>query len=182
MLTEMRAAVPAAASIDTLVNTHANGDHCYGNQLVGGAAHRRLGGDVDGDARAAAGGDDAAGSAAPSMGRWAILPAGVRRFEFEGVELALPEEPSAANSTQGRRTRRCACSRSAPRTRAATRSCWCRRRVLFTGDICLQRRPPIAWAGPISNWAAACDRILAMDVDVIVPGMGRSRTSTPCAT
>ena len=37
MLRAMRRAVPAAASIETLVNTHANGDHCYGNQLVGGA-------------------------------------------------------------------------------------------------------------------------------------------------
>src|SRR6266576_5965870 len=37
MLRAMRDAVPAAASIDTLVNTHANGDHCYGNQLLGGA-------------------------------------------------------------------------------------------------------------------------------------------------
>src|SRR4029077_6834289 len=37
MLAEMRAAVPAAARIDTLVNTHANGDHTFGNQLVKGA-------------------------------------------------------------------------------------------------------------------------------------------------
>jgi glyoxylase-like metal-dependent hydrolase (beta-lactamase superfamily II) len=37
MLAAMRRAVPAAARIDTLVNTHANGDHCYGNQLVGDA-------------------------------------------------------------------------------------------------------------------------------------------------
>src|SRR5439155_4298438 len=37
MLGAMRRAVPAAARIDTLINTHANGDHCYGNQLVGGA-------------------------------------------------------------------------------------------------------------------------------------------------
>src|SRR6202051_4382715 len=34
MLRAMRDAVPAAARIDTLVNTHANGDHCYGNQLI----------------------------------------------------------------------------------------------------------------------------------------------------
>jgi glyoxylase-like metal-dependent hydrolase (beta-lactamase superfamily II) len=33
----MRDAVPAAKSIDTLINTHANGDHTYGNQLVKGA-------------------------------------------------------------------------------------------------------------------------------------------------
>src|ERR1700735_1219412 len=37
MLQAMRRAVPAAARIDTLLNTHANGDHCYGNQLVSGA-------------------------------------------------------------------------------------------------------------------------------------------------
>src|SRR5882757_4274428 len=37
MLRAMRRAVPAAERIDTLVNTHANGDHCYGNQLVAGA-------------------------------------------------------------------------------------------------------------------------------------------------
>ena len=35
MLGVMRDAVPAARSIDVLVNTHANGDHCYGNELAG---------------------------------------------------------------------------------------------------------------------------------------------------
>src|SRR5437899_10157562 len=34
MLDTMRKSVPAAADIDMVVNTHANGDHCYGNQLV----------------------------------------------------------------------------------------------------------------------------------------------------
>src|ERR1700704_4423147 len=37
MLAEMRRAVPAAERIETLVNTHANGDHTFGNQLVEGA-------------------------------------------------------------------------------------------------------------------------------------------------
>ena len=37
MLDTMRDAVPAAKSIKTLVNTHANGDHTFGNQLVNGA-------------------------------------------------------------------------------------------------------------------------------------------------
>src|SRR5690554_6926822 len=34
MLDAMRRAVPAAARIGTLVNTHSNGDHCNGNELV----------------------------------------------------------------------------------------------------------------------------------------------------
>ena len=37
MLGTMRDAVPAAKSIGTLVNTHSNGDHTFGNQLLGGA-------------------------------------------------------------------------------------------------------------------------------------------------
>ena len=37
MLDAMRDAVPAARSIRTLVNTHSNGDHTFGNQLVRGA-------------------------------------------------------------------------------------------------------------------------------------------------
>ena len=34
MLDTMRDAVPASKTIKTLVNTHANGDHTFGNQLV----------------------------------------------------------------------------------------------------------------------------------------------------
>ena len=34
MLKVMRDAVPQASNIGTLVNTHANGDHTFGNQLV----------------------------------------------------------------------------------------------------------------------------------------------------
>ena len=37
MLDAMADATPAARKIDTLVNTHANGDHCFGNELVEGA-------------------------------------------------------------------------------------------------------------------------------------------------
>ncbi|HVA68200.1 MAG TPA: hypothetical protein VNF45_02725, partial [Candidatus Binataceae bacterium] len=31
---------------------------------------------------------------------------------------------------------------------------------------------PIIWAGPVANWIAACDRMLALDVETIVPGHG----------
>ena len=37
MLDAFRASVPAAKRIGTLVNTHSNGDHTFGNQLVSGA-------------------------------------------------------------------------------------------------------------------------------------------------
>ena len=37
MLDTMRKSIPAANKIGMVVNTHANGDHCYGNQLVADA-------------------------------------------------------------------------------------------------------------------------------------------------
>src|SRR5262249_48520731 len=37
MLETMHRSVPAASHIGMVVNTHANGDHCFGNQLVAGA-------------------------------------------------------------------------------------------------------------------------------------------------
>jgi cyclase len=45
-------------------------------------------------------------------------------------------------------------------------------RVVYTGDILFIDGTPIAWAGPVRNWIKACDRIMAMDVDAIVPGHG----------
>ena len=45
-------------------------------------------------------------------------------------------------------------------------------RIVFTGDILFNEGTPIAWAGPVDNWIKACDLILGMDVDVVVPGHG----------
>ena len=45
-------------------------------------------------------------------------------------------------------------------------------RVVWTGDILFIESHPIMWEGPVENWVAACDRLLALDVDVIVPGHG----------
>jgi cyclase len=44
--------------------------------------------------------------------------------------------------------------------------------AVFTGDILFIEGTPIMWAGPVSNWLAACDRILELDARVIVPGHG----------
>ncbi|MCI0709509.1 MAG: MBL fold metallo-hydrolase [Chloroflexi bacterium] len=45
-------------------------------------------------------------------------------------------------------------------------------KILYSGDILFIESTPVMWAGPISNWIKALDRILEMDVDVIVPGHG----------
>jgi glyoxylase-like metal-dependent hydrolase (beta-lactamase superfamily II) len=45
-------------------------------------------------------------------------------------------------------------------------------RIVFTGDILFIEGTPIVWEGPVANWIRACERIEAMDVDVVVPGHG----------
>lgn len=47
-----------------------------------------------------------------------------------------------------------------------------RDKAVFTGDILFIDGTPLIWAGPVANWIAACETIIAMDVDVIVPGHG----------
>jgi len=44
--------------------------------------------------------------------------------------------------------------------------------TVFTGDILFATTTPVMWAGPVSNWLAAADRILALKPSVIVPGHG----------
>ncbi len=44
--------------------------------------------------------------------------------------------------------------------------------TVYTGDILFIGGTPIVWAGPLSNWIDACDLMLGMDVDTVVPGHG----------
>ncbi len=45
-------------------------------------------------------------------------------------------------------------------------------KTLYSGDIVFIGSTPAMWAGPIENWLTALDRILDMDIDIIVPGHG----------
>jgi cyclase len=174
MLEAMRRAVPASARIDTLVNTHANGDHCYGNQLLAGArivaSERTVAemGELPPSAMAAL------VRQAPAMGELGdFFLQCFGAFDFEGIELVLPGETfsDGLELVVGARTLRLL-EVGPAHTRGDTLVHVPDDRVLFSGDILFSGAHPIAWAGPVSNWIAACERILALDVDVIVPGHG----------
>jgi cyclase len=174
MLQAMRRAVPAAARIDTLVNTHANGDHCYGNQLVDGArilASERTAAEM-GELPPAV--MAALLEQAPAMGQLgAFFQQCFGAFDFKGIELALPDETFAGELELNVGGRALTLIEVGPaHTRGDTLVHAVEDGVLFSGDILFSQAHPIAWAGPVSNWIAACDRILALDVDVIVPGHG----------
>lgn len=174
MLGAMRRAAPAAARIDTLVNTHANGDHCYGNQLVHGArilASERTAAEMPELPPAAMA---ALVEQAPKMGQLgAFFLECFGAFDFSGIELALPEETFSGELDMQVGDREIRLIEVGPaHTRGDTLVHVPAERLLFSGDILFSSAHPIAWAGPVSNWIAACDLILSMDIDVIVPGHG----------
>jgi cyclase len=174
MLRTMRDAMPAAARIDTLVNTHANGDHCYGNQLLGDArivASERTAEEMSELPPAAMA---ALVEQAPKMGELgAFFLDCFGRFDFTGIEPTLPGETFNGELVLHVGERELRLIEVGPaHTRGDTLVHVPGDRVLYSGDILFANAHPIAWAGPVSNWMDACDRILAMDVEVIVPGHG----------
>ena len=174
MLGTMRRAVPAAAQIDTLVNTHANGDHCYGNQLVGDAvivASARTAEEMTELPPAAMAALVAQAPQMGELGEFFLRCFG--EFDFDGIELALPQQTFSGEHEVSVGDRRLVLIEVGPaHTRGDTLVHAPAERVLFTGDILFAGAHPIAWAGPVSNWIAACERILALEPEVIVPGHG----------
>jgi cyclase len=174
MLSAMRAAVPAAAQIDTLVNTHANGDHCYGNQLVGDAvivASQQTAAEMSELPPAAMA---ALVAQAPQLGELgAFFLRCFGAFDFEDIELVLPHETFSGERAMRVGDRELTLLEVGPaHTRGDTLVHAPDDGVLFTGDILFSGAHPIAWAGPVSNWIAACDRIVALAPQTIVPGHG----------
>ena len=174
MLDELRAVSPAAAAIGTLVNTHANGDHCYGNQLVAGA-------DIVASAASAAEMDEvpptalaALMAAAPRLGEaGAFLQEIFGGFTFEGIEVTPPTTTfdGALELKVGDRAVQLL-ELGPAHTRGDVAVHLPDAGVLFTGDLVFHGGHPIVWAGPVQQWIAACDRMLGLGATVVVPGHG----------
>jgi cyclase len=199
MLAEMRRVVSAAAAIETLVNTHANGDHCWGNQLLTGAeiiSSRSAAEEMLELSpalmltllRAASGLARLSPSARRMIGLLGRL--GVPRiaslseaaefvvdcfgsFDFRGIRLTVPTRTFEDRLLLELGDQRIELIQVGPaHTKGDVLVYLPAQRVVFTGDILFIGSHPIIWQGPVQNWIAACDRLLALDVDVVVPGHG----------
>ncbi len=175
MLAAMRGAEPkAAAHIRTLVNTHANGDHYNGNECVEGAeiiASRACAEQMAADppSRLAA-----MQANAGSMGLPGKFFAEVfAPFDFAGVTLTLPTRTFENDLSLYVGDKQINLLNVGPaHTAGDTLVHVPADKILFTGDILFIDGTPIMWEGPIGNWISACDRILEMDVELIIPGHG----------
>jgi glyoxylase-like metal-dependent hydrolase (beta-lactamase superfamily II) len=174
MLSEMRRATAAAELIKTLINTHANGDHCWGNQLVEGAEVITSRSSAEEMAEVPAAMLAQAMQMAPDMGALgAYLLRIFGDFDFDGIGLVAPTRTFDGELTLHVGDKQVQLTEVGPaHTRGDILVHLPQDRVVFTGDILFINGHPIVWAGPVSNWIKACDRIMEMDVDVIVPGHG----------
>ncbi len=175
MLASMRdAAGVAGPDINTIVNTHANGDHTHGNgccpkaEIVASEASAREMTEISAAMLSQI------MSAAPGMGdTGAYLSEIFGQFDFAGVQERLPTRTFSGTLDLQVGDKPVKLIEVGPAHTAGDVLVHLPRdRAVFTGDILFIEGTPIMWAGPVSNWIAACETIMAMDVDVIVPGHG----------
>ena len=175
MLLEMRRAEPKSIqNIVALVNSHSNGDHCNGNNCVDtkeiiSSEETLKEMTLESPEIMATMIKEAPGMGA--LGKFFLECFG--SFDFAGVNRRLP------NKTFKGRTQRKVGDKiielievGPAHTKGDILVYVPSSKVVFTGDILFIEGHPILWAGPVKNWINACEKIIAMEVDFVVPGHG----------
>ena len=160
-----------SAAIDTVVNTHANGDHCYGNQLVKQAEIISSAATAHEMTEVPPAMMDALNKAPGEVGD--LFRSFFGEFDFAGIEPTLPTRTFTGRFEFEVGGRHVELVEVGPaHTRGDTLVFVPDARTVYTGDILFIGGTPIVWVGPLDNWIAACDLICSSDVDNIVPGHG----------
>ncbi len=174
MLDAMRARIPQAGNITQLVNSHANGDHTFGNELVKGAEIIASQGTVDEFDHLTPEKVQAIMDNAPNFGRAGeLVKEFFHHFDFKGITLTPPTKVFSGETELRVGDKVVQLIEVGPaHTKGDTIAYLPQQKILYTADILFNGGTPISWEGPIDNWIRALDRILGMDAEIIVPGHG----------
>lgn len=160
---------------ERVVNTHRNGDHCWGNQLFAGAeiiAHRQCASMFDTEKPEAmqalrnAGGDDTN----PMMKAFAKA---LSEFDFSGIELTPPTrlmDDRLELELDGVKVNLIHVGPA--HTAGDVLVHLPEQGIVFTGDVLFRLCTPIGWEGTYDQWIAALDQIIELAPNVVVPGHG----------
>jgi len=172
--TAIAATVPDAV-VQTLVNTHANGDHCWGNQrfpnaeIIGSASSAHGMAHEIQPAQLAA--MSAPGSPDSPLGDYMQRHFG--HFDFASITLTPPTRMFTGRLDVAVGDRTVELIEVGPaHTDGDVIVHVPDAGVVFAGDILFIGDHPIMWTGPVENWIAACDLIVETGVRHIVPGHG----------
>jgi cyclase len=181
MLQAMRPLIQGAP-IKYLANTHSDGDHIWGNQLVQDAEIIMTKA-CDEEARemkpAAMTMFGKTGKALKTLGTPKIKKIGnyfhnmVAACDFNGIMIKTATrtfENELGLEVGGREVQLIEVGPA--HTRGDLLVYVPDTKTLFGGDILFAGCTPVLWAGPVENYIAAQERILDMDIDVIIPGHG----------
>jgi cyclase len=173
-------ATVASAAPRRLVNTHHNGDHCWGNQLFAA-----LGTEIIGHRLCAEYFDR---EASPELfvslveadevpPAYAALVAALRHFDFRDIVLTPPTTLIDGDSTLDLDGLEVELLYVGPaHTPGDVVVHLPSEGVVFTGDILFHQCTPIGWQGTFANWIAALERIEALEPATVVPGHGSVTT------
>ena len=175
MLESMKSAEPKGMkNIRALINSHSNGDHCNGNncvdtdEVISSEATLKEMSHESPEMMAAL------LKQAPEMGtlgKYFLECFG--SFNFEGVTKRLPNTTFTGETQRQVGDKIVELIEVGPaHTNGDILVHVPSNKVVFTGDILFIEGHPILWAGPVKNWINACDRIISMEVDFVVPGHG----------
>jgi len=174
MLTAMKPVTDRAPVTDALI-THSNGDHTHGNQLLDGSVRIIA---AKGTAEEIAHGmppEMLAMTQTANLGPVATPYARERfgHFDFSGIKVRNADETFDRELTIDVGGRQVNLLNLGPAHTAADSVVHVPDAgVLFGGDLLFIGCTPIVWAGPIANWVAACDTMIALDAPIVVPGHG----------
>ncbi len=168
------APVIAGHPIDAAINTHANPDHCFGNELLPDTS--AIYASATSAAEMAEVSPEMLQALKTAPGRSPEMAAFIDRafgaFDFEGITVRLPTQTftGALDLSVGDRTVRFL-ELGPAHTGGDTIVHVPDSGTVFTGDLLFIDGTPIVWAS-LSNWIAACDRIIELDARILVPGHG----------
>ena len=167
------APVTADHPIDAAMNTHANPDHCFGNELLPQSAEiysSQVTADEMGELSPA--GLHAIKQAELPPHVRAFVQAAFGGFRVADVTVRLPSRTFEGRLDLAVGDRTVSLVELGPaHTGGDTIVHVPDADLVFTGDLLFNQGTPIVWAD-YDNWITACDRILELGAAVLVPGHG----------
>ncbi|OBH63837.1 fumarylacetoacetate hydrolase family protein [Mycobacterium sp. E2479] len=174
MLTAMRPITGSAPITDALI-THSNGDHTHGNQLLDKSVRIIAAHGTAEEIEHGMAPEMLAMAQTANLGPVATPYTRERfgHFDFSNITLRNADQTFERNLSIEVGGRRIDMLNLGPAHTAADSVVHVPDAgVLFGGDLLFIGCTPIVWAGPIANWVAACDTMIALDAPTVVPGHG----------